>query len=670
MNKLVILSGNPNVGKTSIFNTLTGMHQHTGNWTGKTVAIQEGNYKNDKNIKLVDLPGTYSLTSMSDEESITRDSILFDDYQKNIIVIDSTLLERNLYLVLQILQVNKKVILVLNMDDLAKKEKIIIDSDKLSNILGVPVVKCSLKNKKSVFNILNYLEFKNDTFLNINYGSEVNSMIDNLENLIIKKLKIKNLNSRYIALKLLLGDKSIVSSIKKLYKVNILTDEVNVFLRDINFDNINKTVSSLINEMSRNICNNVVKVQKKNKVDKSIKFDRIITSKKYGIFFSFILLALIFYITIIFANYPSTLLNTMFNNITQWLLDIFDKFNVSEYIYKPLVLGVFKTLGWVISVMLPPMAIFFPLFSLGEECGLLPRIAFNFDKIFRKCGSQGKQALTMCMGFGCNACAIVGTRIIDSKKDKLISILTNVFVPCNGRFPLMISIISMFMVSGVSIIFQGFFATLILLLIIIFGVILSLVVSKFLSVTLLKGESSNFTLELPKYKKPKIFHVIIRSILDKVLFVLLRAVKVAAPAGLIIWLFANVNINDISILTYVSEFLEPFANLIGLDGIILLAFLLAFPANEIVLPIVLMGYMCTGSMFEIENVSTLKTLLVDNGWTLMTAISVCLFSLMHFPCATCVLTIKKEVGTKWAILSIIIPTVIGISILFLLNLFI
>ena len=317
--------------------------------------------------------------------------------------------------------------------------------------------------------------------------------------------------------------------------------------------------------------------------------------------------------------------------------------------------------------MLPPMMIFFPLFTLLEDLGYLPRIAFNVDKVFKKCSSCGKQALTMAMGFGCNAVGVCGARIIDSPRERLIAIITNSFVPCNGRFPTLIAIITMFLVGvnkGGSVL-----SVIILMGVILFGIFMTFVVSKVLSKTLLKGVPSSFTLELPPYRKPQVGKVIVRSILDRTLFVLGRAVSIAIPAGLIIWMMANIKIGNISLLNHTSNFLDPFATLLGMDGVILLAFILGFPANEIVIPIIIMAYMATGTLTDYSNLNDLKTLLIDNGWTITTAISVMLFSLMHWPCSTTCLTIKKETkSNKWTFISILVPTLCGIVICFVFNL--
>lgn len=320
--------------------------------------------------------------------------------------------------------------------------------------------------------------------------------------------------------------------------------------------------------------------------------------------------------------------------------------------------------------MLPPMAIFFPLFTLLEDLGYLPRVAFNLDNYFRKANAHGKQALTMCMGFGCNACGIIGCRIIDSPRERLIATITNNFVPCNGRFPTLIAIIKMFFSGLVSKKYTPLFSTFILTCTILIGVFATFIVSKILSKTILKGVPSSFILELPPYRKPQIGKVIVRSIFDRTLFVLGRAVLVAAPAGLLIWLISNIKISDLSILSYCTNFFNPFAKLFGLDGVILMAFILGFPANEIVIPIIIMTYLCTGTLTEISSLDSLRDLLISNGWTYITAICTMIFSLMHFPCGTTLLTIKKETNSlKWTLVSFLVPTLTGLLVCFVIKTF-
>ncbi|MFZ2538063.1 MAG: nucleoside recognition domain-containing protein, partial [Oscillospiraceae bacterium] len=376
-------------------------------------------------------------------------------------------------------------------------------------------------------------------------------------------------------------------------------------------------------------------------------------------------LCIVFWITITGANYPSQLLASGLFWIQDKLVDFFLWLGTPPWVHGVLVLGIYRVLAWVIAVMLPPMAIFFPLFTLLEDFGYLPRVAFNLDHYFKKANACGKQSLTMCMGFGCNAAGVVGCRIIDSPRERLIAIITNNFVPCNGRFPTLIAIITMFFAGIVASPFQSFVSTILLTGVVMLGIFLTFTVSRLLSVTVLKGVPSSFTLELPPYRKPQIGKVIVRSIFDRTLFVLGRAIAVAAPAGMIIWIMANVTIGNLSLLAHCSGFLDPFARLLGLDGVILLAFILGFPANEIVVPIIIMAYMSTGSIIELDNLNLLKTLLVDNGWTWVTAISTMLFCLIHWPCSTTCITIKKETQSiKWTFLSFLLPTVIGMAVCF------
>ena len=369
-------------------------------------------------------------------------------------------------------------------------------------------------------------------------------------------------------------------------------------------------------------------------------------------------LGLIFWITIIGANYPSEFLFSVFTWFQGKLVIFSNWLSCPAWLSDMLISGVYQTLTWIVSVMLPPMAIFFPLFTFLEDLGYLPRIAFNMDGFFKKCCCTGKQMITMCMGFGCNAAGVVGCRIIDSPRERLIAILTNNFVPCNGRFPFLISIATIFIAGTM----QGFGASLVstisVIFVILLGIFLTLFISKIFSKTILKGMPSSFVLELPPYRKPQLGKIFIRSIFDRTLFVLGRAISVAAPAGLVIWLFATISINGQSLLSIIANFLNPFAQLMGLDGYILTAFIFGIPANEIVLPIILMCYLGGNSLVNLEDTYSIGQILVQNGWTMLTAINVMIFTCLHFPCTTTLLTIKKETGSwKWTILSFIIPTV-------------
>lgn len=415
------------------------------------------------------------------------------------------------------------------------------------------------------------------------------------------------------------------------------------------------------------ITKHVLSKKENQRISLDLTIDNLVTSKRFGYPLMILLLVGVFWLTIEGANFPSELLATVLFAFQDQLTLWFQWAGAPNWIHGVLVLGVYRTLAWVVAVMLPPMAIFFPLFTLLEDSGYLPRIAFNLDHIFKRAKACGKQSLTMCMGFGCNAAGVTSCRIIDSPRERLIAILTNNFVPCNGRFPTLIAITSIF-IGGAIASYSGLINALVISAIILLGVTVTLSVSWLLSVTILKGEPSSLVLELPSYRRPKFGAVIYRSMLDRTLFVLRRSIIIAAPAGAVIWILANVYIGDQNILSSVAHVLNPFGQLIGLDGFILMAFILGLPANEIVLPILIMSYLSTGSLQDYSSLEELRNVLVSNGWTWLTAINVMLFSLLHWPCATTLLTTYKETGSKkWAFLSFLIPTLIGFTACFILT---
>lgn len=678
--KIIALAGNPNVGKSTVFNSLTGLNQHTGNWPGKTVTNAQGRYKHkDKNFIMVDLPGTYSLMANSAEEEVARDFICFADPDVTVVVTDATCLERNLNLVFQTLEITDKVVVCVNLIDEANRKKIRIDLKLLSDLLGVPVIGTDARKGQGLDDLMDAVSAVSNGAktapLILKYDAYIEQAIEILEPAVKEFLNGK-LNSRWVSLKLLDGDQKLLNTAKQYFGFNPLendliaqkVEEAREMLSNAGLtpDACRDRIVSQIVNCAQSISRKSVEFgnEKYNQADR--KIDAILTSRILGLPIMLALLGFVFWLTITGANYPSQMLSDGLFWVEDRLTLLFSNIGAPNWLHGILVLGMYRTLAWVVSVMLPPMAIFFPLFTLLEDLGYLPRVAFNLDKFFKRSCACGKQALTMCMGFGCNAAGIVGCRIIESPRERLIATITNNFVPCNGRFPTLIAIITMFFAAVVAGPFQSVISALVLVGIILFGIVMTLFVSKLLSKTILKGIPSSFTLELPPYRKPQVGKIIVRSIFDRTLFVLGRAAMVAAPAGLIIWVLANIYIGDLSLLAHCAAFFDPFARLIGLDGFIMMAFILGFPANEIVVPIIIMSYMATGNILELDSLDQLRQLLVSHGWTWLTAICTMLFSLMHWPCGTTVWTIKKETQSwKWTAVSFLIPTVAGIVICFI-----
>lgn len=673
--RIIALAGNPNVGKSSVFNKLTGLKQHTGNWPGKTVSNACGSctHRGHEYI-MVDIPGTYSLMAHSKEEEVARDFICFGNSDATVIVCDATCLERNMNLVLQTLEITSRAVVCVNLMDEAKKHGISVDLAMLSARLGVPVIGTVARSGKGLSRLLDSIEtvLKNTPKAYVmKYTKAIENALDILVPVLSKKFDRVNINCRWTALRLLENEKNLISSIGAYTGIDILSDsEITAAIADaqaalaeggINSENLTDTIVSCIVLTAEGICSGAVKFKNHQYCGFDRKADKILTSRLTGIPVMLLLLCAVFWLTISGANIPSAMLSSAFSSLENMMLGFCVQIGVPEIIYKPLILGVYHVLTWVVSVMLPPMAIFFPLFTILEDLGYLPRVAFNLDKCFKKCSACGKQALTMCLGFGCNAAGVIGCRIIDSPRERLIATLTNCFVPCNGKFPSLISVITMFFIFSGTGIIQSAAGALILTGFVLLGIAMTFIASKLLSETILKGQPSSFTLELPPYRRPDFGSIIIRSVLDRTLYVLGRAVSIAAPVGLIIWILANTHIGDVTVLRFCADTLDPLARIIGLDGTILFAFILGSPANEIVVPLIIMSYTAGGTLTDITDIVRLRSLLIQNGWTWVTAVNMMLFSLMHWPCTTTLLTIKKETGSiKWTILAILLPTLFGI----------
>ena len=702
---VVALAGNPNTGKSTVFNALTGMRQHTGNWPGKTVARAEGTFSHKKQpFRLVDLPGTYSLLATSYDEEIARDFLLFGQPDVTVIVVDATRLHRNLNLVLQVMEITDRVVVCLNLMDEAKRHGIVIDEEELSQQLGVPVVCTSARFGQGLSKLV-------DTILSVATG-EIRSQPVRIEDW-SNELRVAILqlterlnetypelpNSQWVALRLLDGDERVAQSVVSGELLDILRQrklvggasshgsaeddrtqsdphdvlELASMLRWQVGPRFHESLAESIFSKAASLADLTVRQQDGidgPSLDRTL--DRILTNRWTGFPVMILLLAGVLWLTIAGANYPSAVLF--------WLsLDVIHPalksgaatINMPWWLSGVLIDGIYLATAWVVSVMLPPMAIFFPLFTLLEDFGYLPRVAFNLDGLFRRAGAHGKQALTMCMGLGCNAAGVISTRVIESPRERLVAIITNNFALCNGRWPTQILLATIFLGTLVPAYLAGAVSAMAVVLVALLGVLLTFLTSWGLSHTVLRGEPSTFHLELPPYRPPRILQTLYTSLIDRTIFVLWRAVVFAVPAGAAIWVISNVPVGDSSLAEHLVHFLNPVGVLIGLNGVILLAYVVAIPANEIVIPTILMLTVLTagiagsgegaGVMFELDSTSATRELLVAGGWSVLTAVNVMLFSLVHNPCSTTIYTIWKETGSvKWTMLATLLPLAMGI----------
>ncbi len=674
-----LLAGNPNVGKSTLFNAMTGMHRHTGNWAGKTVDIAVAALETEKRCySIADIPGTYSLLAHSAEEEVARNYICFGGADACIAVCDATSLEHSLALVLQMSEVSDNIIVCINLIDEAERCGIVIDTERLSELLGAPVAALSARRAGSVKRLTDVLDAfspneKRKQGYIVSYPAPIRAAAEELA-AVLEKYDTGSTSRFWIAMRLIEGD---VTLCKEIYtKFGIETDEVQTAaaearrrLFSIGFgeDEIKDAVVSGIIASAEAISREVVRERECGKDKRTDRLDAVLTGRVTAFPIMLLLLGLVLWITLSLANYPSELLSRMFSYFEGKLALLFDYIGVSGAVGDAVLLGIYRTTASVVSVMLPPMVIFFPMFTLLEDSGYLPRVAYNLDRPFAASGACGKQALTMCMGLGCNAVGISGARIIDSRRERLLAIMTNSLMPCNGRLPMLISVISIAFLFAMGKAPAALVA-LSLLGLILLAVAVTLAVTLLLSKTLLAGELSSFTIELPPYRRPEFLRVIFRSLTTRVAAVLLRAVTVAAPMGLIIFLLMRISIGGVNPIFAFCDFLEPLGRLMGLDGAILAAFILGLPANEIVIPILIMLYTAEGSMGGELGISAMSELFSANGWNFVTAACFSIFALFHFPCSTSIITAYKETGSvKHTLVTALLPAAVGFLLCVILN---
>lgn len=669
--KKVAFAGNPNVGKSTLFNAITHLKQHTGNWPGKTVEVASARIQiQGEEFEFVDLPGTYSLSACSEEERVAAQYLCFHQPDLVVLVTDGCTLERNLYLVLEVLQICKNCICCINLYDECLKNHIQIDLDQLKEELKIPILFTSARNNQGIHELLELI---------VNYDVNREALLlpypDRLEipclqlNEILKQTD-KRLAHPWFASRLLVDTEGTLDVFEKELSINTeilkrtaLSIKEQLAHQYIDEKEIQASFLKLIQEKASKICKNCI-VQSKS--PKTYQFDTILTHPIWGIGIMLGFLLLILYLTLKFSNLPSSWLFEILFEFEGTLRNFLTSIHTSPYLIRLFSEGIYRTCAWVVSVMLPPMAIFFPLFTYLEELGFLPRLSFNVDKCFKRCGSCGKQALTMCMSLGCNAVGVLGSRIFDSTYERNIAAITAALIPCNGRFPLLISLCTMFFLSGT--LSNSFTQALLLLCCLLLSFFITLITCKLLSSMLYKKSASTFALELPSYRLPKLSKVLSRSLIDRTWQVLKRAVAVSLIAGAILYLCANIPFQDTTLLWAFTDFLDPIGQFFGVNGVILCALIFAFPANEIIMPIILMLYLSNSSLIEIDNLVQIKEILITNGWTTLTALNTLILTMFHWPCSSTLLTVYHETKSKTTtLLAFLIPTGIGFILCFIIK---